>query len=127
LLVGQIERKAGKEKRKGRRSKTSEGFGGPKVFEVQVIGSEESKEGAGRKVGFVWMLGLEIIHDLDDAFESDRVCKVHRTSSIDGPTVSVDPDDVNIRGTCGNSLFKDLEPFIDKGQHATPKDLIIRD
>src|SRR5690606_28570898 len=67
---------------------------------------------------------LELV---DHGLETHGVGVEHRTAPVDRPAVTVDPDDVDVRGPDRDAFLKDLGALVDHREDAALEDLLLGD
>src|SRR5580704_3807712 len=80
-----------------------------------------------RGLEIVAELGLKFLEPGEHRLQSDRVGVEHRAAAIDRPAVAVDPDDVDVGGALGFTLFEDFRALVDHRIEAALEDFSVAD
>ena len=70
---------------------------------------------------------VESTHRVVDGLHPDEIGPKHWTTAKAGETVPVHPDDVDVTGTLGKTLFENLGALVNQWIHATLKNLLVTD
>src|SRR5258706_7112754 len=70
--------------------------------------------------------GVAVAQDrLVDAVEAHVVRPEHRSAAVDRESIAVDPDDVDVVGTCGHAFLENLRAFVHHHVIAALEDLLV--
>src|ERR1700733_76004 len=72
-------------------------------------------------------LAMKLFELGQNCLQSDRICVEHWAATIDRPSVTVDPDDVDVGGALRLPLLKDFRAFVDHRIDAALQDFGIAD